>query len=132
MTAVLNFQIMQHWTALHRAIFVETFDSQGIQIIYSQRFFNKFFRQKWWPFWMLKFFAKFENTKMVLSFKPCQIEWFHLNFQSKGYLSNLLSKIFKSPQWFSPRSGGHIVTRMITIMAVLCHWIPVKEPWRRW
>ena len=30
--------------------------------------------------------------------------------------------------------GGYIMTRMITIMAVPCHWTPqchVKEPWRR-
>ena len=25
---------------------------------------------------------------------------------------------------FNPESGGYIVTQMITIMAVLCHWTP--------
>ena len=45
------------------------------------------------------FCLKWQNTKLLLSPKPCEIERFRRNFQPTGYLRNVLLAIFKK---FSP------------------------------
>ena len=52
-----------------------------------------------WLFWILK------KANVLISPKPCEIEWFRRNFRPTGYLRNVLFAIFKKispPQKWRP------------------------------
>ena len=49
-------------------------------------FQKKFVSQKMAAILIFEFFAKLQNTKMLISRKPCYIERFRRNFWSSGYL----------------------------------------------
>ena len=48
---------------------------------------------------------KWQNTTLLLSPYPCEIEGFHRNFRPTGYLSYVLLAIFKN--FPLPTYGGH-------------------------
>ena len=74
-------------TVRDRAISTKIF-THRVSLKISHRNFQKNFSQKWWPFWILKFFFK-------MSRKPCQIKQFRPNFWPTRFLSKAAIPIFK-------------------------------------
>ena len=82
MAAILNFRIfaqkLQNTKMLifRKPCYIEQFWRNFLSSGYLCRvampiFKQKIFRKKWRPFWIFEFFAKLQNTKMLISRKPC-------------------------------------------------------------
>ena len=59
------------------------------------------FRHFWWPSWIFT-----QYTKVHLSWKWCEIEWFWQNFWATGYLQSVVASFLKNH--FPTTSGSHL------------------------
>ena len=87
-------------------MFVEIFDPQGMQGLYSLQFSKNFpLLKNGGHFDFSNFCQKWQNTNLLLSPYPCEIERFRQNFRPTGYLSIVFLTIFKKsspPQKWRP------------------------------